>query len=45
MPKAAGTEAVLAVLTMLYRRSPRITFSLSSALLFKAGLLVFLERA
>jgi hypothetical protein len=46
MAKAAGTTVVLAALTVLYRRSPRIAFPVASALmLFQAGLLVFLERA
>jgi hypothetical protein len=44
--KAAGTVVVLAALTVLYRRSQRIAFSVASALmLFQAGLLVFLARA
>jgi hypothetical protein len=46
MSKALGTSVVLAALTVLYRRSPRIAFPVASALmLFQAGLLVFLERA
>jgi hypothetical protein len=46
MTKALGTSAVLAALTVLYRRSPRLAFPVVSALmLFQAGLLVFLERA
>jgi hypothetical protein len=46
MAKAAGTSLVLAALTVLYRRSPRIAFPVASALmLFQSGLLVFLERA
>jgi hypothetical protein len=45
MAKAAGTSLVLAALTVLYRRSPRIAFPVASALmLFQSGLLVFLER-
>ena len=46
MAKAAGTTVVLAALTVLYRRSPRIAFPVASALmLFQGGLLVFLEIA
>jgi hypothetical protein len=46
MAKAAGTAIVLAALSVLYRRSPRIAYPVASALmLFQAGLLVFLERA
>jgi hypothetical protein len=46
MAKAAGTSLVLAALTMLYRRSPRIALPVACALmLFQSGLLVFLERA
>ncbi|HEV8001840.1 MAG TPA: hypothetical protein VGP63_18280 [Planctomycetaceae bacterium] len=45
MAKAAGTSLVLAALTVLYRRSPRIAFPVASALmLFQSGLLVFLVR-
>src|SRR5579859_1540668 len=44
--KAAGTSVVLAVLTVLYRRSQRIALPVASAImLFQAGLLIFLERA
>jgi hypothetical protein len=46
MAKAAGTSLVLAALTMLYRRSPRIALPVATALIvFQSGLLVFLERA
>ena len=46
MAKAAGTSLVLAALTMLYRRSPRIALPVATALMvFQSGLLVFLERA
>jgi hypothetical protein len=46
MTKALGTSAVLAALTVLYRRSPRLAFPVASTLmLFQAGLLLFLERA
>jgi hypothetical protein len=46
MSKAVGTAIVLAVLTVLYRRSQRLALPVASALmLFQAGLLVFLERA
>ena len=46
MAKAAGTAVVLAVLTVLYRRSRRIALPVAYALLlFQTGLLVFLERA
>ena len=44
--KAAGTCVVLGALTVLYRRSQRIAFPVTSAIMvFQAGLLVFLERA
>jgi hypothetical protein len=46
MAKAAGTSLVLAALTIIYRRSPRIALPVASALMvFQSGLLVFLERA
>jgi hypothetical protein len=46
LAKAAGTLTVLAAMTMLYRHSPRLAFSVASALIiFQASLLVFLERA
>src|SRR5580704_11262914 len=46
MAKAAGTFLVLAALTVLYRRSPRIAVPVAFALMvFQSGLLVFLERA
>jgi hypothetical protein len=46
MAKAAGTMVVLATMTVLYRRSQRVAFSVASALiLFQAGLLLFLSRA
>jgi hypothetical protein len=46
MAKAAGTAAVLAALTVLYRRSRRLALPVAYALLlFQTGLLVFLERA
>jgi hypothetical protein len=44
--KGVGTLLVLAGLTLLYRRSPRLAVPVASALiLFQGGLLIFLERA
>jgi hypothetical protein len=44
--KGFGTALVLAVISVLYRRSRRIAYPVASALvLFQAGLLIYLQNA